>query len=177
MQTSRERKHNPIRLKAVRSELDGIKFDSKAERDFYLLLKRSLEGVEIIRPCNISLQGKSRSWRCDFGLCASTSAGAMKLSKLLCLMQGKDFDELSRPMVFLEFKGETDLTSGFIRPDRNFISRVNHLARYEPDILANTIFVGNASGGIVSYCTKSTFCVTPINTVDFFTTQVKSIWL
>jgi hypothetical protein len=103
----------------------------------------------------------------------------MRLGKLLNVMQGNDCEDLvtTRGMLYLEFKGETDLTTGFIRPDKNFLTRVDHLARYEPDILANTIFVGNGSGALVSYCGKSDFCVTTVHTVDFFTTQVKSIWL
>lgn len=175
MQPSRQRKYNP-RLKAVRSEVEGIKFDSKAERDFYMLLKRLLVGTQILRPCNVTLQGKSRKWRVDFGLCALSSLETIKLAKLRCVLKGTPYDEIPTPILFLEFKGETDLTTGFIRPDKNFLSRVDHLNRYETDILHNTVFVGSGSGGIVSYCGKSEFRVMPVHTVKFFTEQVKNIW-
>ena len=175
MQPSRAKKYNP-RLKAVRTTEDGISFDSIAEKNFYLKLKQLLKGVKIIRPCNVNLQGKSRKWRVDFGLCAETNTTAVKLAKLRCLLKGIDYDETVRGMLFLEFKGETDLTTGFLRPDKNFISRIDHLAKYEPDILENTVFVGSSSGAIVSYCGKSDFRVTTIHTVNFFTEQVKNIW-
>lgn len=175
MQPSRAKKYNP-RLKAVRTTEEGISFDSIAEKNFYLKLKQLLKGVDIVRPCNVNLQGKSRKWRTDFGLCALTSVEATKLAKLRCVMQGVEYDETPTPILFCEFKGETDLTTGFLRPDSNFLDRATHLARYEPDILQNTIFVGSGSGAIVSYCTKTKFCVIPVHTVNFFETQVKNIW-
>lgn len=152
-----------------------MSFDSKSERQFYLLLKRLLPTIKVIRPCPVSLQGKARQWKCDFGLLANTDEDSMRLGMLTSAMKGINTYR-SRSLVYLEFKGETDLSTGFIRPDKNFISRVNHLVRYEPSILENTIFVGSGSGSILTYCGSGSFCATHIHSTDYFSEQVGKIW-
>lgn len=175
MQVPGKKKYSS-RLSAVRTECDGKKFDSKSEAEFYRSMRVLLPNVEILRPCNVDFQGKARKWKVDFGLLASSSGDAYNLGRLACAMQGREEDGELRTLLYCEFKGETDLQTGFIRPDKNFISRVNHLVRYEPSILQNTVFVGNGSGSVVTYCQDGKYCVTSIHTVEFFKQQVKSIW-
>lgn len=164
------------KYKPVRSEIEGKSFDSLSERDFYFTLKKVFTRAKIIRPCNVSLRGKARAWKCDFGVCATSSSDAIKLGRIVCSLQGREYDSVPRGLVYVEYKGKVDLTSGFLTPDKNFISRVEHLVKYEPDILANSIFVGKGSGGIVTYLSDSTYRVTPVHVVSYFITKVRESW-
>lgn len=164
------------KYKPVRSEHDGKSFDSLSEKDFYFTLKKIFYRARIIRPCNVTLRGKSRAWKCDFGVCATSTSDAEKLGRITCALQGREYDSIPRGLVYVEYKGKVDLQSGFLAPDKNFISRVEHLVKYEPDILSNSIFVGKGSGAIITYLHDGSYRATPVHVVSYFVEKVKELW-
>lgn len=161
-------------IKPVRCRYDGKSFDSIAEKDFYRFLKGNLPDCTILRPCEIRLTGKVRSWKCDFGIAANTVQAKNKITRLCSILHNTQI-EYDLPMLYIEYKGTTDLTTGLARLDKNFVSRINHLVRYEPRILASTICIGKGSGGVLTYCTNNTWHVMPIHTEEFFKSLIKEI--
>lgn len=162
-------------IKPTRCEYNGKKFDSIAEKDFYRYLVGNLVGCTILRPCEVRLSGKVRSWKCDFGAVANSRTASDRLTKLRNVLKGEEV-ESSTNVLYIEYKGTTDLTTGLARLDKNFVSRINHLSRYEPSILATTVCVGKGSGAVVTYCTNNEWCVSPIHTEEYFKGLVKEIF-
>ena len=163
-----------------------IKFDSIAEKNFYLDLLK-IEGLRIIRPCELNLPGRVRKWKCDFGLIAKSQKDSVRLTRLVLSMNGlsNDTGEWSKYLrgekelidcAYLEFKGVTDLKTGLTLIDANFKNRIDWLAKYADHILDRTIVVGNGTGGIVSYCGEEDFRVTPVHSKEFFVRTVRELW-
>lgn len=172
------------RMQAVRCEHDGIKFDSKSERDFYLKLVRTFNDCRILRPCQLRLPGKVRSWKCDFGMVAKTEQSMERLTKLKITMQGispntltsEQFEAKLTECLYLEYKGDTDPATGLCRVDKNFKSRVDWLTEYADHILEDFLVVGNGTGAILSYCATRKFRVTPIHSSEYFFEQGTILW-
>lgn len=180
-----ERRQYQKRLKAVRVKEDGLSFDSKSEYDFYLKLKKTFTDCQVLRPCELRLPGKVRGWKCDFGIVPLSTESRVKLTSLawnlsLDATSPANSSVLSDrkhvEVLYIEFKGETDLSTGLCRIDKNFKSRVDWLVKYADGILESFVVVGNGTGGIVSYCANQTFRVTPIHSTEFFLKQGKELW-
>lgn len=162
-------------IKPTRCEYNGKKFDSIAEKDFYRYLVGNLTGCTILRPCEVRLSGKARAWKCDFGVIAGSATASDRLTRLRNLLKGEEREDKTH-VLYIEYKGTTDLTTGLARLDKNFVSRINHLSRYEPSILATTVCIGKGSGAVVTYCTNNQYCVMPVHTEEFFKGLVKEIF-
>lgn len=173
------------RLRARRVEQDGISFDSLAERDFYFELRKTFTGAKIIRPCELRLPGKVRSWKCDYAIVATSPVQAGSLGSLCRLLNGNTEEQsnstssnknLSKEVVYVEFKGQTDLSTGLALIDKNFKARIDWLNSYADYILDSLCVVGSGTGGVLSYCTKNKFRVIPIHSTEFFLEQGKELW-
>lgn len=149
----------------VRCEQNGISFDSKAERAFYLKLCSAFSGYTILRPCEVVLTGKIRKWKCDFGIYANNARQIPLLSRIASKCSGI---ECTTDVLYVEFKGGIDIQTGLLKLDQNFIKRVNHLVRYEPSILRSTICVGLVEGAILTYCANKEFRATPVHSKEYF---------
>ena len=177
----RRLKNKPCTLVTERGEQ---KFDSIAEKNFYLKLTE-IKGCKVFRLCELNLPGRVRRWKCDFGLSAKTTEDSIKITKLALTLNGSLEQHWQKYLeselrwfdtIYLEFKGQTDLSTGLTLVDSNFKSRIDWLARYADHILDKTIVVGSGTGGIISYCADGSFRVTPIHSKEYFLNIVRNIW-
>ena len=174
------------RIKARRCEIQqgnqAIKFDSVSEMKFFKYLI-TIPGCKVIRPCGLNLPGKTRQWKCDFGLIANNAENRMRITELADTLQGKPFDvgyyrlnpHTTLECLYIEFKGETDLTTGLCRVDKNFKSRIDWLVNYADHIMESLIIVGNGTGGILTY-TRKGFVLTPMHGLLHFKRTQETIW-
>lgn len=173
------------RLKAARTAHEGIWFDSICEKNFYLDLKRTFPGCNILRPCELRLPGKVRSWKCDFAITATRPIHTRKLGEICYMMSNSRKTELfdyegeqiePKEIVYVEYKGVTDLSTGLALIDKNFKARIDWVKRYAEEISDSLIVVGEGTGAILTYCTNFEFCVTPIHSKEFFLSNARQLW-
>lgn len=173
------------RIQAKRTTVDGIDFDSKSEAELYRKLKTLFTECDLIHPCQLRLPGKTRSWKCDFGLIPKTDKAFNKLGLVNSLMHGevtnlsegiRNVSSYGCEILYLEYKGHTDLSTGLALIDKNFKARVDWLSRYADFILDSLVVVGSGTGGILSYCENIIYRVTPIHNTEFFLNIARKIW-
>lgn len=174
------------RLQAKRTTVDGIDFDSKSEAALYKKMCVLFTECDIIHPCSLRLPGKARSWKCDFCIIPKSEKAFCKLGLVNSLMHDEvanlpqgisNLQHYGCEILYLEYKGHTDLSTGLALIDKNFKARIDWLSRYADEILDSLVIVGSGSGGIVSYCDSWNFRVTPIHSDEFFLKVVRQIWL
>ena len=153
-------------IKAHKCTYQDKQFDSIAEKNVFILLSSYMTDCLILRPCSIKLKGKLRQWKCDFGIVPRTIQARDRLTELRDILHGKKYPN-PVDVLYFEYKGTTDLTTGLARLDKNFIDRMNHLIRYEPEVLSNFVCVGKGTGGITGYCTNNSFHVMPVHSESF----------
>lgn len=174
------------RIQAKRTTVDGIDFDSKSEAELYRKLKGIFSDCDVIHPCQLRLPGKARSWKCDFGIIPKTDNAFNKLGLVNFLMHGDilnvpeglgDIHTYGCEILYLEYKGHTDLTTGLALIDKNFKARIDWLTRYADFILDSLVVVGSGTGGVLSYCGNDNFRVMPIHSTEFFLNIARKTWL
>ena len=121
-------------IQAKHTKVDGITFDSKAESECYLVLKKYVQGKDIYLETQPKIFNSKISWKVDFALTAITREGKHNLQQIAL----KTNRQLLKNTLYVEYKGKLD---------KNFTKKFEYLCHWHTDFTYSVLLLSSYGFG------------------------------